>query len=243
MLNQQVSFLGRNGVSLLGNHVRVASTASVSPLRTASLGAVPPSWVSANSRAAVLNGATLGMWPSPMPQGWRPSSWPAPLPVVPPASSAADAATPPLPTPAAVPLPATDKRWGVVPGWGYGVEGRAGVARPWAFPWGDFVDKGIDFVPSPPTFDNYVRSRGLGGIGDTDIVDYVLNGPSAWVLFILRMASAGLSAFHGYKRSGKVSSAALWGICGGIAPVITPAIAFAQGFAKPGPSAAVAGYW
>lgn len=46
--------------------------------------------------------------------------------------------------------------------------------------------------------------------------------------------SIGLSAFHGYKRhNADLAWGAGWGILGGLFPIITPVIAFAQGFAKP----------
>lgn len=51
--------------------------------------------------------------------------------------------------------------------------------------------------------------------------------------FVLSVASTGLSAYHGFKRNNSVGWAIGWGILGALFPVITPAIAFAQGFAKP----------
>lgn len=48
----------------------------------------------------------------------------------------------------------------------------------------------------------------------------------------LSLASAGASAYHGYKRNDSVGWAVAWGLLGGIFPVITPAIALAQGFGK-----------
>lgn len=51
----------------------------------------------------------------------------------------------------------------------------------------------------------------------------------------LAIVSTGLSAYHGYKRNDSVGWALWWGFCGALFPVVTPAIAFAQGFGKPGP--------
>lgn len=46
--------------------------------------------------------------------------------------------------------------------------------------------------------------------------------------------SIGASAYHGYKRSrGSTGAAVGWGLLGGIFPIITPAVALAQGFGKP----------
>lgn len=46
-------------------------------------------------------------------------------------------------------------------------------------------------------------------------------------------ASMAASAYHGYKRNRSVGWAIWWGFMGAIFPVITPAIALAQGFGKP----------
>jgi hypothetical protein len=50
---------------------------------------------------------------------------------------------------------------------------------------------------------------------------------------VLAVASTGLSAYHGYKRNESIGWALWWGFCGGLFPVVTPAIAFAQGFGQP----------
>lgn len=51
--------------------------------------------------------------------------------------------------------------------------------------------------------------------------------------WLLSVAGVGLSAYHGYKRNNSVGWAIGWGLLGGLAPVITVPVAFAQGFAKP----------
>lgn len=59
--------------------------------------------------------------------------------------------------------------------------------------------------------------------------------PNSTVYAIWRVASiasTGLSAYHGYKRNDSVGWAIVWGLLGGIFPIITPAIAFAQGFGE-----------
>lgn len=57
----------------------------------------------------------------------------------------------------------------------------------------------------------------------------------AWrsAVTVARVASVAAGAYHGYKRNNSVGWAIWWAIMGGIAPVITPAIAVAQGFGKP----------
>lgn len=45
--------------------------------------------------------------------------------------------------------------------------------------------------------------------------------------------SAALSGYHGYKRNNDDLGWGLgWGLLGGLFPIITPTVAFAQGFAK-----------
>ena len=46
-------------------------------------------------------------------------------------------------------------------------------------------------------------------------------------------ASVAASAFHGYRRNNSIFWALAWAAIGGFAPVITPAVALAQGFGKP----------
>lgn len=56
-----------------------------------------------------------------------------------------------------------------------------------------------------------------------------------WTVWsILGTVSVGLGAYHGYKRhNGSIGWAIGWAFLGGIFPVVTPAIAFAQGFGQP----------
>lgn len=63
---------------------------------------------------------------------------------------------------------------------------------------------------------NYVEVGDLGG------------GVSS----VLWMAGSGAAAYHGYKRNGSVKWAIVWGLLGGLAPIITNGIALAQGFGK-----------
>lgn len=50
----------------------------------------------------------------------------------------------------------------------------------------------------------------------------------------ISMAGAGIGAYHGYKRNGSIGWAIGWGLLGGMFPVFTTAIAFAQGIDKKG---------
>jgi hypothetical protein len=46
------------------------------------------------------------------------------------------------------------------------------------------------------------------------------------------LASVAASAYHGYKRNRSVGWAAWWGFMGLLFPIVTPAVAIAQGFGK-----------
>lgn len=48
----------------------------------------------------------------------------------------------------------------------------------------------------------------------------------------LSHVGAAAAAYHGYKRGGTVKSALIWGLLGGLAPIITNAVAVAQGFGQ-----------
>ena len=56
--------------------------------------------------------------------------------------------------------------------------------------------------------------------------------PVGKVYVALSTISAILSGYHGYKRNNSIGWAIGWFALGGIFPVITPTIAFAQGFGK-----------
>ena len=45
-------------------------------------------------------------------------------------------------------------------------------------------------------------------------------------------ASVAASAYHGTRRNDSVGWGVIWGMLGFVAPVITPAVAVAQGFGK-----------
>lgn len=80
---------------------------------------------------------------------------------------------------------------------------------------------------------NLAGFAGLHGFGRLSGID--MNDPFMRGLVItLSAASLGASAYHGYRRNrGSVGWAIAWGLLGGLFPIITPAVALAQGFAKP----------
>lgn len=81
--------------------------------------------------------------------------------------------------------------------------------------------------------------KGLRGYDDVDIALPSLAQPGTfavppwwWVLSSLSMAA---SAYHGYKRNAgdnPLAWALVWGLLGAAFPVITPAIALAEGFGE-----------
>lgn len=67
----------------------------------------------------------------------------------------------------------------------------------------------------------------LGGVAD---LSKLTTSQKIWGA--VSVASCALGAYHGYKRNSSVGWALWWGAMGSIFPVITPAIALAQGFGK-----------
>ena len=81
------------------------------------------------------------------------------------------------------------------------------------------------------TRQNKMHLRGLAGLGDdgTSTTPAFVTNP---IYRLLAAASMGASAYHGYKRNHSFGWAIGWGLLGGLFPVITPAVAVAQGFGK-----------
>ena len=59
-----------------------------------------------------------------------------------------------------------------------------------------------------------------------------MDSPAWQVYRLAAMISVPVCAYHGYKRNQSVGWALWWAIMGGLAPVIAPTIAVAQGFGK-----------
>lgn len=90
---------------------------------------------------------------------------------------------------------------------------------------------GMQLVSQPQSVVTSVASDvGMGDIG-TGVA--AAGGAMAPILGLVGLASSGLSAYHGYKRNNSVGWAVGWGVLGGLFPIITPAVAFAQGFGEP----------
>lgn len=71
---------------------------------------------------------------------------------------------------------------------------------------------------------NHVGHTAYNHVGD----DSLFPAPS-----LLQYAAIGAAAYHGYKRNKSVGWAIGWAIFAGLAPVITVAVALAEGFGKP----------
>lgn len=81
-------------------------------------------------------------------------------------------------------------------------------------------------VSLPPLDLDAVNRRSMGQAAPSTV-------PTGTILFgLLDVASVGISAYHGYKRNNSTGWAIWWGLMGGLFPVITPAIAIAQGLGK-----------
>lgn len=88
----------------------------------------------------------------------------------------------------------------------------------------------------PATIDYFRISRTLSDVPGSEVIvpSWTSEHPTAtFVIGALSTISSALSAYHGYKRNDSVGWALWWGLMGSIAPVITPTIAFAQGFGQP----------
>jgi hypothetical protein len=73
---------------------------------------------------------------------------------------------------------------------------------------------------------------GLNGPNEGD-PDFVQPGSTYSVVWgVLSAVSAGVSGYHGYKRNNSLGWGVAWFLLGGLFPVITPTVAFAQGFGK-----------
>ena len=64
----------------------------------------------------------------------------------------------------------------------------------------------------------------------------LISTTSMTVISIIVPISVAVSAYHGYKRNESVGWALWWGFLGGIAPIITPTIAVAQGLRTKNPN-------
>jgi hypothetical protein len=85
--------------------------------------------------------------------------------------------------------------------------------------------------------------NGLGNLGATPeelqraglrdpLQDPQSNSTRNTIWGVLSAVSAGVSGYHGYRRNNSAGWGVAWFILGGIFPVITPTVAFAQGFGK-----------
>jgi hypothetical protein len=71
---------------------------------------------------------------------------------------------------------------------------------------------------------------GMAGLSD----DTSSGMSTAEIIFgIISTASAAVSGYHGYKRNDSLGWGIAWFVLGGLFPVLTPTIAFAEGYAKP----------
>lgn len=72
---------------------------------------------------------------------------------------------------------------------------------------------------------SYFKQPLSGDSGITDTVGKISDAA--------RPVAAVAMAYHGYKRTKSAGWALAWAAFGSVAPLVAPAIAFAEGFAKP----------
>lgn len=104
----------------------------------------------------------------------------------------------------------------------------------------------------PPRQSRAAETRGLGdagdGLGDVpspyqvveDVPRYVLPGspePISGVVdsvqSVTGVVGMAIGTYHGYRRTGSVGWTAVWALAGGLFPLFTGIVAFAQGFGQP----------
>lgn len=116
----------------------------------------------------------------------------------------------------------------------------------------DYLEPDGPNIPTPQVWNNPLRpsnkgvrmaTRTLAGLGylsascctlgQADRITYYTAPRWLQVTWgLLSAASVGLSAYHGYKRNDSIGWAIGWGVLGGLFPIITPAVALAQGFGQ-----------
>jgi hypothetical protein len=97
--------------------------------------------------------------------------------------------------------------------------------------WHHMEEHGWPYYEELPKMEQRLAVTGPSAMGQNEAGTAGLVWGSLYT--VLAVASTGLSAYHGYKRNDSIGWALWWGFCGGLFPVVTPAIAFAQGFGKP----------
>lgn len=95
--------------------------------------------------------------------------------------------------------------------------------------------KGYVYITSPGPY--YGRllpltsAKNLKGLGQVPEGSAVT--PMAMGIAVLPMLSSAASAYHGYRRNKSVGWAVAWALMGALFPIVTPAVAIAQGYGKP----------
>lgn len=103
------------------------------------------------------------------------------------------------------------------------------------------TDRVVQVGTTASVGDGSVRPTAYNGLGGVvPVLPVTTVAPSAvsevfsnfWG--VARAASVLASAYHGVRRNnGSIGWGVAWGLLGGVAPIITPAVALAQGFGQP----------
>lgn len=94
--------------------------------------------------------------------------------------------------------------------------------------------KTLVHLPSTGADDAPAASATTPATPPTPVAVQAVNAVGRGVWSVVGAASVAVSTYHGYRRNnGSVGWAIGWGLLGGIFPIITPAVAVAQGLGKP----------
>jgi hypothetical protein len=109
---------------------------------------------------------------------------------------------------------------GLIPSWQFSMDP---AVNPKINPFVKFPE-GVFQTTVQPLGPYFSGMNGLNGLGESSVASKI------WAA--LSIVSGALSTYHGYKRNESIGWALVWGFFGSIAPIVTPVVAFSQGFGK-----------
>lgn len=88
-------------------------------------------------------------------------------------------------------------------------------------------------LASHPRPSGFVHGFGAPAPTPADLVEHATPGTTVYVLAAASTVGAVACTFHGYRRTGSLGWALMWGLCGSLFPFIAAPVALAQGFGEP----------
>lgn len=93
-------------------------------------------------------------------------------------------------------------------------------------------------APALAHFASQPQPQGIHGFGapattSSDLATHASVGTGVYVLAAASTVGAVACTFHGYRRTGSLGWALMWGLCGSLFPFIAAPVALAQGFGEP----------